>query len=856
MRWRIAVSLLTCTLILANVPSPFFIARAAPSTVGGSGYESIQAALDDNTGSAQDIITVEAGTYDGYIVENKQDIQITTNGSVVIQGRESIFDGVNSTITILNSTGIDLENMCIDGQHNEQKRNVGIYIVNSSVTLRNITVQHVIGSNTSTDLENMSFAVAVANDSSVTIDNCTMQNNQVGFICANATATIEDSTIRGKTNNRSAGAYIFENATVVMNNTVIHENDFGTDNSSRNNSIGFFIGGGTTTVTITNCTCHNNSLAGYVDNGTGISIQNNSIYNNEEGIHANISIVATYNWWGSQNGPNTTENTFNEGQQGNTLATTCSFIPWLDAVHTSGEPYAPITDGNTGYYVSLAAAIENATNGTMLTVQAGSYNQSGTSNKKNISNFDIKGTSNAGTCFSNISISLENVSNVIIQNISIADTIGTSIEVTDFENVSINNCQISNATTGILLWAGGTQQSMENNTIHHCIISRCTNGILLGVPTENESEILDLSIHNNTFDTNYNGMNTSNDAAESVYINVTNMSVANNTFTGNTNGIYQWQTETLNAPYNYWFDHSWDSDHLSAGPSGVGIGDGDEITGSVKFSPFYAGHITTIVDEEKNVTIDDNPGNNEAYGFDWDGDGTVDVWNDPTVGHPTPYTTHMFTTVGNISARIQLNGSGPYSGVFTVIVEYNMSYDLHKKPDGTGYNIIGIIEKEITAAEIAEQSEHILYISYWNESEQKWGRSYLPDVMNETHPDNYLFDPGEEALLVMAANDSITLQGFYPTTSTDHISIYYQYNRITRTGATTINASSLGQALTADDVNWSYIYRWSNTIQQNMPGFRHNYTAGGSYDFDIDPGDVVTIQRNETSAAYFRQEGW
>ncbi|HUV56183.1 MAG TPA: right-handed parallel beta-helix repeat-containing protein [Dehalococcoidales bacterium] len=115
-----------------------------------------------------------------------------------------------------------------------------------------------------------------------------------------------------------------------------------------------------------------------VTNLADVHINGNNIHNNANyGITNDVSVVvdATYNWWGSINGPTHADNTFNVGDQGDAVSDYVDYVPWFGAPCPGGAPFAPVTlDDPEGQFSSIQAAI-NAATGTTITCVAGTFTE-------------------------------------------------------------------------------------------------------------------------------------------------------------------------------------------------------------------------------------------------------------------------------------------------------------------------------------------------------------------------------------------------------------------------------------------------------------------------------------------------
>jgi hypothetical protein len=694
--------------------------------------------------------------------------------------------------------------------------------------------------------DNACYGIGII-ESTLTITNSTSQNNQIGCISFNATISIQNTTFSGKTTGMTAGVYTNGGTNCTMNNSVLC--DFNTGNRSA--ALYTEEESENINVTLTNCSIYDNIIACVFLNGTNLIVNNCSIYDNTYGVVGNTSADLRFNYWGSVNGPNCSTNTYNEHHQGQFIEYNASitYVPWLDDLHETGSITAPIIVDDSTYYVELSAAIENATDGSVLNIATGIFNQSVDIHRNNLSGLYLNGTTVYGSIFNDTSITFNNVTNLEIRNITIRNKAESAITLIDFDNTLIETSKFEENGNGINCVAQGTANTIADTLIQLCEFDDNTNGIMLSTGTTNDSEIKELYVLNNTFHDNKNGINTCNTSAESSYINGSNLTITDNMFYDNEYGIRNYQEEVVNATYNYWFNHQWDRDKISAGPAGGGIGNGDKVSDNVSFSPFYAGHTTVIEDIAYNISVEDTTNDIDNYGFDWNDDGSYENWTTKQ----KPYILHTFASPANQTVRLQINGSGPYIGLFKTIVQDNVTRTL--KTLTTGYNVIGVIEKEITAAELADKSSNITRISYWNETAQKWGLSYIVGFSETTDPENTVFEAGDEVLITSTGDEAkFYSYGYYPSQAGDEKNIANGLNWIVRTAQAT-NAKALGENLTSDGISWTSLMKWRPEVQEyKEPAFLPAHNESSSSYFTIAPGDALLVVTSATGT--FTKGGW
>ncbi|MBU2565689.1 MAG: right-handed parallel beta-helix repeat-containing protein, partial [Candidatus Thermoplasmatota archaeon] len=163
--------------------------------------------------------------------------------------------------------------------------------------------------------------LALISCSNVTVKNLTLVDNSQGLLLANTSySTITANLIY----NNFWGISLHSSSYNNISANQIHNNDYGIElwHSSNNN--------------ITNCTVYNNSGDGiYVSYSSNNEIRYNDIYNNTNyGVYSHPYMNnATYNWWGSLNGP---------GQDGaNPVSLNVLYNPWLTEPWTGEDVNQP-----------------------------------------------------------------------------------------------------------------------------------------------------------------------------------------------------------------------------------------------------------------------------------------------------------------------------------------------------------------------------------------------------------------------------------------------------------------------------------------------------------------------------------
>jgi len=174
------------------------------------------------------------------------------------------------------------------------------------------------------------------------------------------------------------------------------------NNDLKDNSVGVYLATVTTMDTPANVEVHSNNIEGNGDYGVcnfrfppGMkdpgTEENLNYWDYDDFSPANNDADATGNWWGTVNGPEHSGNTFNVGSQGDKVSDNVTYVPWLDAAYPGGISWGPVYNPSASYYSSIQAAVDAASTTDTITCAAGTYNESVTINKNNLT---IQGPSN------------------------------------------------------------------------------------------------------------------------------------------------------------------------------------------------------------------------------------------------------------------------------------------------------------------------------------------------------------------------------------------------------------------------------------------------------------------------------
>jgi|GEM_PF-1383821 len=303
---------------------------------------------------------------------------------------------------------------------------------------------------------NTGYGIQLANSSDSTIINCTFYANYVGV-----------------------DIWLSSNRNAITNCTVYNNDDGICLYYSSNNQI-------------TNCSVYNNSYGIYLYHSLNNEIHYCNIYNNSEyGIYnydseSQYQVNATYNWWGSTNGP---------GVDGaNPVSANVLYDPWLTEPWEEVKKPVHNLDKNT-YYDTIQEAINDAESGNTIFVSAGTYYENIVLDKtltligENENNTIIDGNGTGDVIY--ISADWVNLSGFGVRNggNGIYDA---GIDIHSSAN-QISNCQIYNNSQG-----GIYLESSSNNTITNCtVFNNSQHGIIIEFSSHNT--IINCASHNNFY---------------------------------------------------------------------------------------------------------------------------------------------------------------------------------------------------------------------------------------------------------------------------------------------------------------------------------------------------------------------
>jgi hypothetical protein len=350
------------------------------STLTVSDGDNLQGAID--AASSGETITAETGNYDP--------VTITTSGVTLSGGNDanlpptpSINASSTSSVAVdVEASGVTIDGFTLDGADGERVIDAegvtGPTTVNSSVVNPDSTSPsdlfaiyaddtiYVRGTTVSEGSGSDAFGVRTKGDASESeFTGNTFEQLKVGI----QTTDADNVTVSGNTftNVSASGVYAVAKGSDQTESYTVTNNDF----SDNGNGVDF----GTNGATFTGELLVTNNDFDEADGLDGFGAVSVTDVNNDDSVP---SVNATLNWWGSDNGPQDSTNTYNDGEQGDSVSDTVEFTPWLDnSTDNGGVEFAPVTNESDVGFASIQAAVDS-TDDTANTIQVrnGTYSES------------------------------------------------------------------------------------------------------------------------------------------------------------------------------------------------------------------------------------------------------------------------------------------------------------------------------------------------------------------------------------------------------------------------------------------------------------------------------------------------
>jgi len=302
----------------------------------GQPYATIQAAIDAT--SDGDTIIVHPGTYDGFTIENKNDLSIKGQDGVTVNTANRFVDGGEWWVMafVMNSTNINIEDIVFDGGEIEVGMLEGVTYGDSTGSITGGGVRNIIGSE-------MAFGIGIwggeEGSTAVDISQLTVENCAMGIMVSNAETNLDRCSIKGMAPYDGHGIMAIDNAQVTMENCEIRD----CWKEAPEWGLGMMIGmpeeleavygiedERPSTVQMTGCTIsHNNIGIRLDDDGDLIANYNNILGNNIIAVFKENppSVDATNNWWGDTSGPY--NETTNPDGKGDAVSDNVDYEPWI-----------------------------------------------------------------------------------------------------------------------------------------------------------------------------------------------------------------------------------------------------------------------------------------------------------------------------------------------------------------------------------------------------------------------------------------------------------------------------------------------------------------------------------------------
>jgi hypothetical protein len=337
--------------------------------IGGDYYTSIQSAVDD--AEPFDTIEVGPGTYNETVSINTDDI--------TLKGPNAGIDGAS------------------DNRGQEANITKTVAISSNNVTVDGFTISNKEGN---FDVDNLKTAVKVGRDNNRNdgneIRNNVIRDAKYGLLENKARGlTIEDNLFTTSIDTAGIATFYTTADLEIIDNTF----DTGDIDVSLGDTSGDveatvseneFYGGGEFGITVVGYAEANITDNDFVNTNKAIRVPSdaeeyvvNAHRNDLSGAEIGVynkgpkPVNATNNWWGSANGPNVSENTYNNDSQGADISgDDVEFTPWLNASpDNGGQSFVPVTNDSGGQFASIQAAVDTASSDEVVDVSAGTYNE-------------------------------------------------------------------------------------------------------------------------------------------------------------------------------------------------------------------------------------------------------------------------------------------------------------------------------------------------------------------------------------------------------------------------------------------------------------------------------------------------
>lgn len=332
------------------------------------GYDAFATIQEGIDGVADSTVHVLEGTYDGFIVESREDLSIIGEEGAVVNTAVDYPEWECSIMAlVMNSTNIDIKTIDFNGSGIEQDVVEGICYANSDGSIIDVTVSDVIGSEIG-----MGICVWGGEIDTVDISDTTVEGCQVGIMVGADQADLSDCTITGL-----AGGDVPSYGIIAMSGAIVNvvsceiSGCWVEELEPGQAGIGIMVGmteapapppppppeaaaymerlgivgdGEAATVAVTGCSkiLDNNFGIVVYEGGNLVANGNNIAGNDICGIYNNATgeVDAENNWWGDENGPTHEDNPLTT--TGDEVVGNVDYVPWLDAPCPGGEPAGPV----------------------------------------------------------------------------------------------------------------------------------------------------------------------------------------------------------------------------------------------------------------------------------------------------------------------------------------------------------------------------------------------------------------------------------------------------------------------------------------------------------------------------------